>query len=744
MKLSELSFWILLLFSFSACVSQQPDAETECYATEYVNPFIGTDFTGNTYPGAQAPFGMVQLSPDNGLPGWDRISGYFYPDSTIAGFSHTHLSGTGAGDLYDISFMPVTLPYKEADAPLGIHSLFSHDEETASAGYYQVRLKDYDINVELTATERCGIQRYTFPEADAAIFLNLRKAMNWDFTNDTRIEVVDSVTIQGYRFSDGWARDQHIYFRTRFSKPFASVQLDTAAVIKDGKRIGSSAIARFDFHTSAGEQILVTTAISGVSMEGAARNLAAEAPADDFDKYLAATRKNWNEQLSKVEIKSNDIDEKVKFYTALYHSMLAPTIYSDVDGAYYGPDKQVHQADGWINYSTFSLWDTYRAAHPLYTYIEPQRVNDMVKSFLAFSEQNGRLPVWNFYGSETDMMIGYHAVPVIVDAYLKGIGDFDPKKALAACVATANIDEYRGIGLYKKYGYVPYDVTDHYNSENWSLSKTLEYAYDDYCIARMAEKLGEKQIADEFYKRSLNYKNVYNSQTTFMQPRNNKGSFIENFSPDDYTPHICESNGWQYFWSVQQDVDGLISLVGGKERFTQKLDSMFTYNPSADEDLPIFSTGMIGQYAHGNEPSHHVIYLFNAIGQPWKTQKYAAEVMHELYKNTPAGLCGNEDCGQMSAWYVFSAMGFYPVDPISGKYEIGTPMYPEMKMHLANGKTFTILAPAVSKENIYIQSVKLDGKPYDKSYITHEQIMNGSIFEFEMGNKPGKVWYEVE
>ena len=744
MKLSELSFGILLLFSFSACVSQQPDAETECYATEYVNPFIGTDFTGNTYPGAQVPFGMVQLSPDNGLPGWDRISGYFYPDSTIAGFSHTHLSGTGAGDLYDISFMPVTLPYKEADVPLGIHSLFSHDEETASAGYYQVRLKDYDINVELTATERCGIQRYTFPEADAAIFLNLRKAMNWDFTNDTRIEVVDSVTIQGYRFSDGWARDQHIYFRTRFSKPFASVQLDTAAVIKDGKRIGSSAIARFDFHTSAGEQILVTTAISGVSMEGAARNLAAEAPADDFDKYLAVIRKNWNEQLSKVEIKSNDIDEKVKFYTALYHSMLAPTIYSDMDGAYYGPDKQVHQADGWTNYSTFSLWDTYRAAHPLYTYIEPQRVNDMVKSFLAFSEQNGRLPVWNFYGSETDMMIGYHAVPVIVDAYLKGIGDFDPKKALAACVATANIDEYRGIGLYKKYGYVPYDVTDHYNSENWSLSKTLEYAYDDYCIARMAEKLGEKQIADEFYKRSLNYKNVYNSQTTFMQPRNNKGSFIEDFSPDDYTPHICESNGWQYFWSVQQDVDGLISLVGGKERFAQKLDSMFTYNPSADEDLPIFSTGMIGQYAHGNEPSHHVIYLFNAIGQPWKAQKYAAEVMHELYKNTPAGLCGNEDCGQMSAWYVFSAMGFYPVDPISGKYEIGTPMYPEMKMHLANGKTFTILAPAVSKENIYIQSVKLDGKPYDKSYITHEQIMNGSIFEFEMGNKPGKVWYEIE
>lgn len=741
MKLSELFLLVLFL---SACVSQQPDTKSKCYATEYVNPFIGTDFTGNTYPGAQAPFGMVQLSPDNGLPGWDRISGYFYPDSTIAGFSHTHLSGTGAGDLYDISFMPVTLPYKEADAPLGIHSLFSHSEEIASAGYYQVRLKDYDINVELTATERCGIQRYTFPEADAAIFLNLRKAMNWDFTNDTYIERIDSVTIQGYRFSDGWARDQHIYFRTRFSKPFKAMQLDTAAIVKDGERIGTSAIARFDFHTAAGEQILVTTAISGVSMEGAARNLAAEAPEDDFDKYLAVTRKNWNEQLSKIEITCDDPDEKVKFYTALYHSMLAPTIYNDVDGAYYGPDKQVHQADGWTNYSTFSLWDTYRAAHPLYTYIEPQRVNDMVQSFLAFFEQNGRLPVWNFYGSETDMMIGYHAVPVIVDAYLKGIGNFDPKKALEACVATANIDEYRGIGLYKKYGYVPYDVTDHYNSENWSLSKTLEYAYDDYCIARMAEKLGERRIADEFYKRSQNYKNVYNPRTSFMQPRDNKGNFIQPFSPDDYTPHICESNGWQYFWSVQQDVDGLIGLVGGTERFARKLDSMFTYNPSADEDLPIFSTGMIGQYAHGNEPSHHVIYLFNAVGQPWKTQKYAAEVMHELYKNTPAGLCGNEDCGQMSAWYVFSAMGFYPVDPVSGRYEIGTPMYPEMKMHLDNGKTFTVLAPAVGKENIYIQSVKLNGKPYDKSYITHEQIMNGSVFEFEMGNKPGAVWYAIE
>lgn len=723
---------ILIILFITACKSTQQ--ETTPDYTQYVNPFIGTDFTGNTYPGAQVPFGMVQLSPDNGLPGWDRIAGYFYPDSTIAGFSHTHLSGTGAGDLYDISFMPVTLPYKEAEVPLGIHSKFSHADEAATAGYYRVLLKDYGINVELTATERCGIQRYTFPETQSAIFLNLKKAMNWDFTNDSHIEKVDSVTIQGYRFSDGWARDQRVYFRTRFSKPFTSMQLDTTAVLKEGKRIGTATIARFDFSTKAGEQILVNTAISGVSMEGAAKNLQAEVPDNDFDKYRNAARDNWNRQLSKIEVKSNDTDARTNFYTALYHSMLAPTIYSDVDGAYYGPDKKTHQADGWVNYSTFSLWDTFRAAHPLFTYTEPERANDMVKSFLAFYEQSGFLPVWNFQGGETDMMIGYHAVPVIVDAYLKGIGNFDAEKALAACVATANRDNYRGIGSYKKLGYIPYNETDGYNAENWSLSKTLEYAYDDYCIARMAEKMGKKEIADEFYKRSQNYKNIYNPATSFMQPRDDKGLFIKDFKADEYTPHICESNGWQYFWSVQQDIDGLIELVGGKERFTQKLDSMFTFHPSADDELPLFSTGMIGQYAHGNEPSHHVIYLYNKVGQPAKTQEYVAKVMQELYRNTPDGLCGNEDCGQMSAWYVFSAMGFYPIDPVSGQYEIGTPLFPEMRLHLANGKTFTVLAPAVSKENIYVRSVKLNGKPYDKSYITHEQIMDGSTVEFEMSS----------
>lgn len=731
------AFWFALPLCMGLACTPAPQEKVEEDLIGYTNPMIGTDFTGNTYPGAQVPFGMVQLSPDNGLPGWDRISGYYYPDSTIAGFSHTHLSGTGAGDLYDISFMPVTNPYKTGEEPLGIYSSFSHNDESASAGYYRILLKDYNINVELTATERCGIQRYTFPEAESSIFLNLKKAMNWDFTADSHIEVVDSCTIRGYRHSWGWSPKQYIYFQTRFSRPFDAFQLDTTAITtKDKGRIGTAAVARFDFKTKQNEEILVTTALSGTSMEAAARNLEAEAPKDDFDFYMKQAQENWTKELAKIEVTSDDADKKTIFYTAMYHAMLAPTIYSDVDGSYFGPDGQVHQAEGWTNYSTFSLWDTYRASHPLFTYLQPERVSDMIQCFLHFYEQNGALPLWNLYGWETDMMIGYHAVPVIVDAYLKGIGDFDPVKVLEACVTTANRDDYRSIGFYKEKGYV---ASDH---ENWSMSKTMEYAYDDYCIARMAEAMGEKEIADEFYRRSQNYRNVFNPETSFMQPRDSKGNFIPNYDPEAYIEDICESNGWQYYWSVAHDIDGLIELTGGEARFAERLDSMFTYETTDKSKLPIFSTGMIGQYAHGNEPGHHVIYLYNRVKQPWKTQQYAAQVMHTLYKNTPDGICGNEDCGQMSSWYVFSAMGFYPVDPISGQYEIGSPIFPEVKMYLANGKTFVVRAENVSDENIYIQSVTVNGQPYNKSYITHEMIMQGDTIHFVMGNKPGPVWYE--
>jgi len=720
---------LFFIMAFTACTSsvQKKEVDYSCL----VNPFIGTDFTGNTYPGAQFPFGMVQLSPDNGLPGWDRIAGYYYPDSTIAGFSHTHLSGTGAGDLYDISFMPVTVPYKEADAPLGIYSKFSHKNEKAFAGYYQVWLEDYKINVELTATPRCGIQRYTFPAAESAIFLNLRKAMNWDETLDSYVEVVDSMTLRGYRYSNGWARNQKIYFYTTISKPFKSIQMDTVAISKEGRRIGTGYVVRLNYTTTEGEQLLLRTAISGVSMEGAEKNWRKEARMDDFEAYLKKAKESWNEELGKVEVPEGDKNDRTVFYTALYHSMLAPTIYDDVDGRYYGPDGKIHTKEGWVNYSTFSLWDTYRAQHPLFTLIQPSRVNDMVKSFIAFYEQNGRLPVWNFYGSETDMMIGYHAVSVIAEAYLKGIGDFDPQKALEACVHTANMDNYRGIGVYKEKGYIPYDLTDAYNSENWSLSKTLEYAYDDYCIARMAEKMGEKKLAETFYARSQNYRNVYNPTTSFMQPRASDGSFLKDFNAEDYIPSITESNGWQYFWSVQHDMKGLIELCGGKSRFEEKLDSMFTLHAAKDK-LPIFSTGMIGQYAHGNEPSHHVAYLYNLVDKPYKTQKYIAEIVHDLYRNAPDGLCGNEDCGQMSAWYVFSAMGFYPVNPVSCEYELGTPLFPEVKLNLPRGKTFKILAKDVTREKCYVKSVKLNGKQLHRSYITHAEIMAGGVLEFEM------------
>ena len=724
----------LLIFTLISACSTHKNID---YAS-LVNPLIGTDYKGNVYPGAQAPFGMVQLSPDNGLPGWDRIAGYFYPDSTIAGFSHTHLSGTGAGDLYDISFLPVTYPLRKAGNPLGVHSMFSHNNEECEAGYYRVHLESYDIDVELTATERCGIQRYTYPTDTATVFLNLAKAMNWDATTDTHISVVDSFTIEGYRYSNGWARNQQVYFRTRFSHPIKIFKCDNAMIIRDGNIWMRPGVVEMRFNLGNDRQLTVVTALSGTDSDGAAKNLAAEAPHNDFDRYRAETRMKWNNELGKIEVKGGTHDQSVCFYTSLYRTMIAPTLFCDVDGTYRGADGKNHKADGWHNHSTFSLWDTFRATHPLYTITTPERVDDMINSFIAFYEQHGRLPVWNMWGSETDMMIGYHSVPVIADAYLKGIKGFDAEKALEACVATANSDEYRGIGFYKKNGYVPYDVTDPYNADNWAMSRTLEYAFDDYCIARMAEAMGRDSIAKLFFERAENWRNQYNPNTTFMQPRDSKGEFQPEFNPDEYTQHICESNAWHYMWSVQHNIEGLMTLMG-KELFEQKLDSMFTYSPAENADLPIFSTGMIGQYAHGNEPSHHVAYLFNKIGKPEKTQLYVSQIMNELYRNTPDGICGNEDCGQMSAWYVMSAMGFYPVNPCGGEYELGMPLFPEIRINLANGKVFTVKRHFSgqtskrmsndSKKKKY-RRVLLNGDVIKGSAISHKDIIQGGMLEF--------------
>lgn len=697
-----------------------------------VNPLIGTDYTGNTYPGAQSPFGMVQLSPDNGLPGWDRIAGYFYPDSTIAGFSHTHLSGTGAGDLYDISFMPITKPASTADEPLGIHSKFSHNDEKAHAGYYQVRLTDYDINVELTSTPRCGIQRYTFPNNDKEreVILNLNKAMNWDATTDTHISQVDAYTIEGYRFSDGWARNQKVWFRTRFSLPIKSIEYEKHKL--NNKEEGTGLVAHIQFDFNGTSQLTIITALSPTGLLGAAKNLKEEASSNDFDYYKQLSEQQWNKVLSKVEIEGATQAQQTTFYTALYHSFIAPTLLDDVDGTYLGADRKIHNTQGWNNYETCSLWDTYRAAHPLYTILDEQHAADFVNSLVAFSKQNGRLPVWNMWSSETDMMIGYHAASVITEAILKGIPGINATEALNECVKTANLDDYRGIGLYKQLGYVPYDVNEPtLGNDDWSLSRTLEYAYDDACIATLAQHLGKKDIYEQFSKRSLNYRNVYNPTTTFMQPRNSKGIFQPNFSPDDYTAHICESNGWHYMWSVQHDIKGLQKLVG-KKRFAAKLDSLFTYTPDQNANLPLFSTGMIGQYAHGNEPSHHAAYIFNKIGQPQKTQQYVHQIVTQLYNDSPAGLCGNEDCGQMSAWYVFSTLGFYPMNPISCQYEVGTPLFKKATIHLDNGKQFVISTNNFEQGKYKVKSITLNGKKLKTTYITHNDIMSGGELTFNM------------
>lgn len=659
---------------YSAALFNSQAAEIKDF-TKYVNPFIGTDYTGNTYPGVQMPHGLVQLSPDNGLPGWDRIAGYFYPDSTIAGFSHTHLSGTGAGDLYDISFMPVVELVKIADKPLGVHSKFCHDSESACAGYYKVTLADYNIDVELTATEHCGIQQYTWPSKEGKVILNLAKATNWDATKTTDVEIVDSVTVRGSRFSDGWAKNQKVWFETRFSKPFNRVETDT---------VGGHVVT-FSFDTQPGEKLVIVTAISGTDARGAHNNIVAEAPHNNFDRYLIGAKSEWNKILKKIEVNTGDIDEKTIFYTALYHSLLAPVVFSDVDGRYRGPDGVIHQcAEGHKHYSTFSTWDTYRAAHPLYTILEPAAAADMAQSLIDFGIQNGRLPVWNMWASETDMMIGYHSVPIIVDAILKGLPGIDAKTALVECVKTASKDNYRSIGEYRRLGYVPCD-----KDSSWSMSKTLEYAYDDACIASLARYVGNDSIYREFHQRSQNYRNIFNPKTGFMQPKRCDGSFIENFDPQQYTEDICESNAWQYLWSVQHDIPGLVGLLGGKKALEKKLDLFFSEKTDS-ASLPLFSTGMIGQYAHGNEPSHHVAYLYNYTDHPEKGREYLRKIMTTLYKNAPDGLCGNEDCGQMSAWYVLSSLGFYPLDPVSGEYEIGYPMFEYAKIHLDNGNTFNV------------------------------------------------------
>ena len=667
---------IIKLTAFIAFLLLTACGQKELDPVDYVNTFIGTDAHGHTFPGAVVPFGMVQLSPDNGTPGWDWCSGYNYSDSVIVGFSHKHLSGTGIGDLYDIQFMPGTGAYRfdSTGKPL-LKSKFSHKSEKAGPGFYTVMLDKSGTVAELTATKRCGLQRYTFGASDSSfIALNLGFALNLDRTKEAFIKILNDTTIVGYRFSSGWARDQKVFFAARFSKPFFSSligsgdTLDAKAAKKSGKKITGV----FYYPTVANERILVKTGISSVSIENAILNLKSEIPGWDFAGITASAEKMWRERLSTVEVKSENEAFLTTFYTSLYHSMIAPELFSDVNGQYRGADGEVHKTDGFEYYTVFSLGDTFRAAHPLYTIIAPELIDDFVNSMMVFSEQHGKLPVWALESNETGTMIGYHSIPVITDAYFKGLTDIPGEQIFDAFKKSAMADE-EGLSEFREYGYIPADL------ENQSVSKNLEYAYDDWCIAKLAESLGKTEEAEYFSKRAQSYKKVFDSETKFMRGKFADGSWRKNFSPK-YSSHeihdYTEGNAWQYTWFVPHDVNGLIELMGGREKFTAKLDSLFTIDSIIEgEKASADISGLIGQYAHGNEPGHHTPYLFNFSGAAWKTQFYVRKIMNELYSAKPDGLCGNEDCGQMSAWYVFSALGFYPVNPADGKYYFGSPMF---------------------------------------------------------------------
>ncbi|KAA1244236.1 GH92 family glycosyl hydrolase [Aquimarina sp. RZ0] len=727
---------IILLFLLWSCKKeskQNNDLIEEISMTTYVNPFIGTDGPGNTYPGATLPFGMVQLSPDIGIPGWDRIAGYYYKDSIISGFSHTHLTGTGAGDLYDILVMPTNSKFskKIKNNNYKPFSTYTHDRENASPGYYTVDLLDYNIKAELTTTNRVGIHRYTFPKDSAtAIHVDLGYAINWDKATDTYIEKVNDSTIQGYRMSTGWAKDQRIYFVMQFSKPYQKYSVFKNDTITTLPVQGADTKIILQYDTEEGEQIVIKTGISTAGFEGAKQSLLKETSDFNFDKYQKKAQQVWEKELQKIKIVTADKNKKHIFYTMMYQSMLAPTLLSDANGDYKGANDTITKARGFNRYDTFSLWDTFRAAHPLHTIIQKERVSDMIQSLLAHYIETGILPVWSMQGNETNMMIGYHAVPVIVDAYFKGF-EFDTELAFNACIKSAMVDD-RQIDIYKKLGYVP-TGEDH---ENWSVSKTMEYAYDDWCIAMFAKDLGKEEVYTYFLKRSENWKNLYNDKRSWLQPKDIEGNFVEPFVPKEYTPYFCESNAWQYYWFVPQDIDGLIKKTGGEERFSEKLDSMFSYRSTSGDKLPIFSTGMIGQYVHGNEPSHHIAYLYNYVQKPSKTQELTRRILEEQYKNEPNGHCGNEDCGQMSSWYIFSALGFYPVNPAQGVYMLTSPLFEKSELQISDTTTLSIKANNLSDKNIYIQKVMLNDKEVKRPFITHQEIIKGGTLEFDMSDLP--------
>lgn len=730
--ISALSIALIILAACAAPAPAPVKVIPQDRLTDFVDPFIGTGDHGHTYPGAAYPFGQIQLSPDNGTQGWDWCSGYHYSDSIVAGFSHLHLSGTGIGDLADISFLPVASEVtfksgeKNGDFVTRYAGKYNHKDEVAKAGYYSVVLKNSGIKAEFTVTERAGLHRYTFPQGgENNLVVNLGFAINWDKSYATTLNVVDSSLVTGSRLSHGWAKDQHVFFAARFSTPILKSEITTVGGV--GRTVG---LLKF------GNKLVMTkVGVSSVSIANAIANLDSSLAGWDFEATQQAASDAWEKELSKIKIQSNDLVQKRIFYTSLYHTMVAPALFSDTNGEFKGIKGDVQKADGYNRYTVFSIWDTYRALHPLFTITQQTRVNDMVKTMLDQYKQTGILPVWELEGNETFCMVGNHSIAVIAEALLKGIGDFDHQLAFEAMKATS-LHDRDGMGLYDKLGYMPADKIQQ------SVAKSLEVAIDDWCVAAVAKKLGKTEDAAYFTKRSESFRQYFDKETRFMRGKLSNGKWTTPFDPaysnhegSDYT----EGNGWQYLWLVPQNVPALIDLLGGKEPFADKLDQLFAVKDGVvGEKASSDISGLIGAYAHGNEPGHQTSFLFDFAGRAWRTQEINRQIQTTLYADKPEGISGNEDCGQMSAWYIFSAMGFYPVNPSDLTYQFGSPIVQEAKLEVAPGKYFTMKAPLASITNKYILEAKLNGQAINRPYITHQEIIDGGVLEFTMGAQPNK------
>lgn len=749
-----------LFFILVLTASCQTSTEKDENLVDYVDPFIGTDFHGHTFPGAATPFGMVQLSPDTRTLGWDACAGYHYSDSSILGFSHTHLSGTGIGDYGDVLFMPFTgetamEPGAEEDPDSGFRSRFSRETEAASPGYYTVQLTDDNIGVELTATPRVGIHKYTYPgNQKAGVIIDLMHTIHGHRNPEHQIRIINDREIQGFKHTSGWARNHLVYFAARFSEPF------TAEVYMGGERVedmdnisGQNIRVKLVFNSDNVNELVAKVGISPVGFEGAVKNLDAEAEGWDFDQYRDAAESMWEEQLSAIKVETEDDAEKTTFYTALYHSMIFPGINSDVDGQYRSMSQDIVSSDH-LNYTVYSLWDTHRALHPLFTIIKPDYNQELIRALLRKYDEGGILPMWELASNYTGTMIGSHAVSVIVDAYMKGHRDFDTEKALEAIVHSVKYDTVKKISypseeawgnlmpkakLYEeKYGFIPCDL------ERSSVSKALEFAYNYWAIATMARDMGREDIAEEYFKKSKRYEIYFDKEVEFMRGKRLDGSWDEPFHPR-YSAHwntpYVEGNAWQWTWYVPHDVEGYIDLFGGKEAFATKLDSLFTTSSEVlGEEASADITGLIGQYAHGNEPSHHIAYLFNAVDRPWRTQEIVSQILDEFYSEQPDGLVGNEDCGQMSAWYILNSIGIYPICPGDTRYSIGRPSFDKVEIDLPDDKKFAVLAEGLSEENPYVQEVYLDDQKLTEPFIDHSSIEQGGTLRFVMGPEKTVFW----